>query len=62
VEVALGTAAGSGELIVESITYYCTLQSSACYVDPVRLRVPVEVVNGGVETLSVTVPVKVPKL
>jgi DNA-binding beta-propeller fold protein YncE len=62
VEIALDTAAGSGELIVESITYYCTEQSSACFVDPVRLRVPVEVVDGGVETLSVTVPVKAPKL
>ena len=62
VEVALSTAAGSGELIVESITYYCTLQSSACYVDPVRLRIRVVVVDGGMETLSVTVPVKAPKL
>jgi thiol-disulfide isomerase/thioredoxin len=62
VEVALDTAAGSGELIVESITYYCTPQSPACFVDSVRLRVPVQVVDGGVETLSVTVPVKAPKL
>jgi len=62
VEVGLNTAPGSGELIVDSITYYCTLASSACFVDPVRLRVPVEVGNGGSEALSVTVPVKIPKL
>jgi DNA-binding beta-propeller fold protein YncE len=62
VEVALNTTSGAGELIVESITYYCTLQSSACFVDSVRLRVPIQVAGGGAETLSVTVPVKVPKL
>jgi thiol-disulfide isomerase/thioredoxin len=62
VEVTLNTSPGVGELTLESITYYCTLQSSACFVDPVRLRVPIEVVDGGAETVSVTVPVKVPKL
>jgi len=61
VDVSLSTVSGAGELFVESITYYCTLRSTACFADPVRLRVPVAVVADGAETLSVTVPVKVPK-
>ncbi len=59
VEVPLA-AAGDGELAIDSIVYYCTEESTACYVDPVRLKVPVRVAPDGAAVLSLSIPVKTP--
>jgi len=60
-EVALHTRPGASELIIESVLYYCAQPPAVCYADAVRLRVPVEISRQGLETLSVTVPVRTPK-
>ena len=60
-EVPLATAAGAGELTVDAVVYYCTEQSTACFVDPVRLRAPVQITPQGAPVLELEVPVKAPR-
>jgi thiol-disulfide isomerase/thioredoxin len=61
VEVSLATSAGTGELTVDAVVYYCTEQSTACFVDPVRLKVPVQITPQGAPMLKLEVPVKTPR-
>lgn len=52
--------AGRSELIIDTVVYYCTDKSSACYVDPIRARVTLEGVAGGPERATVTIPARKP--
>lgn len=60
VEVPLTASFGDSELTIDAIVYYCTEQSTACYVDRVRLKAPVQVTAPGTPVLKVEVPVKTP--
>jgi DNA-binding beta-propeller fold protein YncE len=58
--VPLAAADGQAEVTVDAVVYYCTEKSTACFVDMVRLKAPVQVAAGAPAALQFTVPVKDP--
>lgn len=59
-EVPLRAAPGTSELTVDAVVYYCNDQSTACYVDKLRLKAPVRVVEAAPAALALTLPVRRP--
>jgi DNA-binding beta-propeller fold protein YncE len=53
---------GRSDLTIDTVVYYCTDQSSVCYVDPIRVKVAVVASPGGAAVLPLDIPVKKPGL
>jgi hypothetical protein len=45
---------------IDTVVYYCTSQSSACYVDPIRVKLALKPTASGPATAPVTIDVKIP--
>jgi hypothetical protein len=51
---------GVSEVTIDTVVYYCTSQSSVCYVDPIRVRLALKVSAAGRAVAMVDIPVKQP--
>jgi len=59
-EIPMEAPTGSSEVTIETVVYYCTDKSSACYVDPIRATVALHASAGGPERPRVSIPVRKP--
>jgi thiol-disulfide isomerase/thioredoxin len=59
-EVPIEQVNGRAELTIDTVVYYCTSQSSACYVDPIRVRLAVRAAPAGPPVTAVEIAVRKP--
>jgi len=59
-EVPVEQVNGRGELTIDTVVYYCTAKSSACYVDPVRVKLALRAAASGPAVAPVEISVKPP--
>ncbi len=58
--VTVDVPAGRSEAVFETVVYYCTERSSACYVDPIQGVVALEAVPGGSAEVQLQVTARKP--
>jgi DNA-binding beta-propeller fold protein YncE/cytochrome oxidase Cu insertion factor (SCO1/SenC/PrrC family) len=51
---------GGSEVTIDTVVYYCTSQSTVCYVDPIRVRLDLKASAAGPSVAVVAIPVKHP--
>jgi DNA-binding beta-propeller fold protein YncE len=54
--------AGRSELTIDSVVYYCTENSTACLVDPIRVKLALQASPGAPAGAPVDIPVRKPNL
>jgi DNA-binding beta-propeller fold protein YncE len=58
--IPVDAPAGSSEITFETVVYYCTDRSSACYVDAIRATLRLDASPSGPEQARAQIPVRVP--
>lgn len=61
VEVPVSKLSGDGRMTIDTVIYYCTEQSTACFVDPIRATVTLQSAAAAPATVSVAIEAKTPK-
>ncbi len=59
-EVPVERINGRSEVTIDTVVYYCTSESSACYVDPIRVKLALKPTASGPSTAPVDIGVKTP--
>jgi hypothetical protein len=59
-EVPIEQEGGRADLTIDTVVYYCTSQSSACYVDPIRVKLAVRGTPSGPPVSEVKITVRKP--
>jgi thiol-disulfide isomerase/thioredoxin/sugar lactone lactonase YvrE len=59
-EVPVEQVNAASDLTIDTVVYYCTSQSSACYVDPIRVRLALKPTGSGPAAVAVSIDVKTP--
>jgi thiol-disulfide isomerase/thioredoxin/DNA-binding beta-propeller fold protein YncE len=59
-DVPIERVNGRSDVTIDTVVYYCTSQSSACYVDPIRVTLELKPSDSGPSTAPVDIPVKTP--
>ncbi|HSW50272.1 MAG TPA: hypothetical protein VLH09_08865, partial [Bryobacteraceae bacterium] len=59
-QVPFEQAGGRAELTIDTVVYYCTPRTSACYVDPIRVKLATRATEAGAAVTPIEIPVKKP--
>jgi hypothetical protein len=59
-DVPIDLPSGRSEVTLDTIVYYCTAPSSACYVDPIRVKLALAASASAPASLPVDIPVRKP--
>jgi DNA-binding beta-propeller fold protein YncE len=58
--VPVSISGGRSEVTIDTVVYYCTERSSACYVDPIRVKIALAASPGGAAEVPIEIPVRPP--
>ncbi len=59
-EIPVAALEGNAEAVIDTVVYYCTSQSSACYVDPVRVTLSLKASGAASPVVPVEIRVRKP--
>jgi hypothetical protein len=62
IQLPVEVPAGRSELTIDTVVYYCTEKSTACLVDPIRVKLALHASPGGPAGLPIDIPVRKPAL